>query len=364
MARQLSRDLLLGFAVPAFLLLGLKLASAAERENESYWGRIRPAIVGDLDRDGAAAVQSYVKELTAEQLIVAGRQCGEEIETEGPEKYESAVYMFAFFVMYYPMHTGNGGIEPILSEIADNGRPVSWRAFLVECLRNDEWRNLLTTDQRFLVIEQMCRILEGLVGERRLQYEACETARSVLAFLERRNYMGEGTVAARMKNGANLRELADEIKGGRTAVSADFHRAQKRLFASYDRYARALVRIVLESDLASISSGFEVRILRSLRDCLGQPIEFLLGARGALEHCIRNYQDFDDDNWHYLAKVAYEDLGMPDAAIITGQMLNEVERRFGGEADQRKVRRAYTDKIDGLKKLLNAKEEVGNERTE
>lgn len=136
------------------------LCARSIQAEEPYWPNIKNllAAVQADDQKNARAAEEYLRSLSSAQLIVAGRQCSQEIETSlaaahmSPDDADMVGMALRFFDKCYSIQVGNQrNLDLILAEIADNQQSVFWRWNLVRFL--GEWP--LTAPQRFHVIDRL-----------------------------------------------------------------------------------------------------------------------------------------------------------------------------------------------------------------
>jgi len=258
----------------------------------------------------------YLDSLTAEQLIIAGRQCAIEADKLCPESVfcEKTDYLMAFFYMEYPKKDGLKNLEPLFKEIEDKTQTNFWRASLIDFLGHQRRTKLLTDKQLYTVVDKICTVLVEKTEHYGLRFEASQTIRHILRTLERRN------------------------------SSSDYD-ARIKTLGYYEQYAQKLLEVFQES---SINPTLRKEVLGGLCLCLGKPVESNTQIYSVLENAVRNYQNYDESNWRHLASIGMNTIRLPDANSIAASMIDEIRNRFDAEEDKQKKFHLRTN-LDSLK---------------
>ena len=85
-----------------------------------------------------------------------------------------------------------------------------------------------------------------------------------------------------------------------------------------------------------INKLFRAELLRGLSFCLEKPIESNLQVYNTLECAARNYRDYDEYNWQYLASIAMNKIYLPDANNIVINMISDIKVKLKTEEGKKK----------------------------
>ena len=123
-------------AVIGAMVVSAAMASPSLAQAD-YWHKIEKAIVdAGQSPEAARNTDVYIRSLSREQLILAGRQCSiVMMEKYAPDKWDEAEVSLSFFFEYFPVSDDAlVNLTPIWRELHDNGAPLFWRRALVYLL--------------------------------------------------------------------------------------------------------------------------------------------------------------------------------------------------------------------------------------
>ncbi len=153
----------------AMLLVFCMMGVHARQDGQAdYWGQIK-AHMAEVNKapyhgaPGAEAFVAYMDSLSADQMIVAGRQASAEVGARFPaDQWPRASMALLFFYQYYPQTTDNlRDTEPLRRDIEDASQPPFWRWFLTDMLtRAWDQEGRLADDQRRQVSESLMRLYQ------------------------------------------------------------------------------------------------------------------------------------------------------------------------------------------------------------
>jgi len=206
--------------IAAFVLvLGALAVRAAEEPQLNYWSQIKEHMA-EVNKapfhgaPGAEAFVAYMDSLSAEQMILAGRQASAEVGTRFPaDQWPMASMSLAFFYQYYPLKSDNlREIGPLLTETEDANQPPFWRWFLSDMLtRSWDREGRLSDEQRRQVSETLMRISQQPDAPASVLAEATRGVPRLLASMQKALpplKEGEGPGEARQRLSAVSQEYA------------------------------------------------------------------------------------------------------------------------------------------------------------
>ena len=307
--------------IPINLVLLLAVSIATAQEN--CWQEFKSA----SDKKG------YIDKLTLDQLVLIGQKCSDEVGMECPDTVfcERNTGVLMFFFDAYKQKGGLKNLTPLFQEIENKAQTNFWRASVIECLGDDDWLELIESEQLYYVLDRMFVVMSDKTEHPRLRYEALKTAKNVLDQLESNNLLAESVIQKRLQSGGKLKTLRKDVIDGKLILSNDYNQSQEKTAKYYDKYVRALLPMLNESELKSI---LQRGVLRGLKTSLGQRREHTAQVRNALENAVRNYHKFDKEYWGYLGQIGYEELQLSDSNEITQKMLTELQNELEIEKDK------------------------------
>lgn len=290
---------------------------------EDYWVRIRTLLNEAKTREDAEAARNYVESLTAEQLIIAGRQCGHEIQEgidAGRPGAGEGVIALAFFWEAYPRAADNlRDVDPLLREICDRNRPAVWRAELARSLLavgdDDELGTPLTNEQR----QQVFASLEPILGD---STDCLRVRNAIPLSLARmlsamyKDYSGAARCAApdqRLQSENSLKELSGRI----------------------ERYVENTLVIFHDPTTPTAPYPFRQRVLESALICNRENLPGSARVKDVVLGALARYQQYPQALWPQLAWAAIEDFHDPSAQDVLEEMIGEASN-----ADRNSVKKS------------------------
>jgi hypothetical protein len=122
----------------------------------NYWQEIRNI----LEDSNSRKYREYFNELSADELIIAGRQCSKELqEITKPEDWDMVGSMaLSFFYENYPTKTNSlEDISPLINELKDKTQLPFWRRMLLHIL-GGSWSSNLNVQNRISTAKIMYEI--------------------------------------------------------------------------------------------------------------------------------------------------------------------------------------------------------------
>ena len=327
-----------------YLLVMLGVTSVLSAKT-THWETIRSYLLEGTS-DAYKKLDSYVKSLDADELIIAGKQCSVAGDTLCPDSIfcEETLYMLAFFYQEYPKRDSMASIDHILDEIVDKKQTNFWRASLIDFLGNDDWLSLLSSEQQYSAVDKLLAIIPGTNEDPWLRYEAIKTTDKILEYIEKSSLLAEPNIQEKMKKGHSLEQLRKEVYHGNIKLSESCKKACTIALRVRSKFINKLLIILKEQNLhRAIQRG----ILTNLKDSLSKPMQPASEVQKSLENAVRNYKKCDKFLWHYLARIGYENLRMSDIPQITEKMLDDMQNELKAEKEKGKKCRIKSE-IDSL----------------
>ena len=180
------------FSKISFLFLAICIVAHGTDVNAKtetkYWSTIKKLMV-EMDKTkgreakeaAATKYKEYIGSLSTEQLIITGREASQEADTICPETIfcERNVGSLMFVLYEYFQKDGLENIESLFNEIEDKNQTNFWRATLIEFLREDDWSDLLKSEQLYSIIDKIAMVISDKNEHPRLRYEASNTTRYI-----------------------------------------------------------------------------------------------------------------------------------------------------------------------------------------
>lgn len=307
------------FLFTTFLLVSSVSVNASEK---NYWQVIKQ-FMQDGTREARTKYREYIDTFTAEQLIIAGRQCSAEADRICPETVfcEGTNYLLAFFYLEYPKKGGLKNLDLVLKEIEDKGQTNFWRASLIDFLGHARRTKLLTVEQLCKTLGKMQKTL-GDKGEHYwLRSEASQTIRHILSVMEKRNLLAEPIIKNKLKDGKKLTELRKAVAEGTIVLSDRYKAARIKTLQYYNEYAQRLLTILKESDRKAPLQSEAFSVLASLWS--GKAITAKAQIAETLGSVIRDYEKHDESLWRIFLSVGFKDLQLHDAGEIGKRMVKD-----------------------------------------
>jgi len=298
----------------AGLAVGLAWCTLAASAEENYWAKIHNLLEKANTREAAEAARKYVQSLNSDQLLIAGRQCGRElqdaIDSGQPGAGDGAI-AFGFFSESYPRATNDlRDIGPILQEIRDKTQPAIWRSELIGILLGRRWDAKLNNHQRNQVFECLEEVLndktDGVRGKIPLRL-----AHLLLGMFK--DYRGA------LRSNTQDKQAEKELEAFAEQVGKYFENNRKLL-----------------SDVATPSTLRE-KLLAGMMVCYKESLPGSGSAKDIVIQAVTNYRDYPESLWPQLAAYAVDDLHMANVDTILDQMISQaVDTTIGGKIQVQK----------------------------
>jgi len=300
-----------GLVVVQVLCMGLAVAAyCAEQEQ---WQRLSD-LMGAITRNPAGAerqaavreYEQYLENLTVDQLVLAGRQMGRHVEQNlDRARWFEAGWALHWLYESYPRKSGNLHVlQPLLTELGDNGQPEFWRWALIQLL-TVEWD--LPEDVRMDVLQTLSRLGADLKAPDGLRQQALVGAPAL------------------------LRTIKPVAPGEQDEERLAFQRQVEETASAFVRTASGV--------LGDEKAPADVRraALTALAKCHRLDLPLKAQIEAVLADAVARYKSFPEAAWPDLAAVAAKTLQAPDAPKTVERMLaaasdEQVQRRLNGLA--------------------------------
>jgi hypothetical protein len=313
------------------LVLGISIPVKAEEKN--YWKPIRDAWESQKsDPNIGLKTQEYIKSLSPEQLMMAGRQCAEEFNSEFHRNgfVEGTGFLIGFFIYQYPKTAGLEDLRPIFKDIEDPNQTDMWRSTLIHAFGVD-WSQKLSDAQLCEVVNTIDKILESKNIYYRVINEAIYTTKATLREIENR----------------------DEIKmsSANDVNVSNQEKKSKEIAEYYTRFSRRLLDIYSEPNL---NPDLQMVSFALMRDILDKPVKTKIEVKNALADAVRNYERYDVKTWRLLSQIGIEKLQMPDGNEIAKAMTDKLEIRINNEPNNI-TKRPLQSELESIKRCTKTK---------
>ncbi|NQU23712.1 MAG: hypothetical protein HQ567_20715 [Candidatus Nealsonbacteria bacterium] len=291
------------------LIVGLAWCARSAPAEEGHWAKIRAfleeyeeAKTPEARKAVAEAAEKYLKSLTAEQLIVAGRQCAREVENDPKDpRHEGAIAMGFFYVRYPPAADDLRDISPILQEIRDKTQPALWRRQLIGfLLTSSKWSAKLNNDQR----QQVFDCVETILNDK---------ADSIYVRSKIPTRLSRTLLKMYKDYGDASQDDAQDNQTEREKTLKEFtERVGKYLENNLKLFSDPTTPLTLRQ-----------RLLIGAVFCYQQSIPGSGGTKEIVLQAFANYRDYPEGLWQQLARYAMEDFHVTNADDVLDQMIRE-----------------------------------------
>ena len=292
------------------LIVGLTSCAPPAPPEEGHWAKIRTflkeydveAQTPEARKAVSEAGDKYLKSLSAEQLIVAGRQCARElqraIDTGRPSAGEGVIG-FGFFSQYYPPAADDlRDIGSIRQEIQDKTQPPVWRSELIGMLLGRRWDAKLTSIQRQQVFDCVERILNDKTDSIYIRERIPTRLARILSKMHK--------------------EYVDAARNAPPHQQAGRQKTLREFTERVGRYVENSLKWFSDPTTPLRLRG---RLLAGARICYRDGVPGSGGVKDVVVQAFTDYQDYPESLWPELARYAMEDFQVPNANEILEQMI-------------------------------------------
>lgn len=270
---------------------------------QDYWTPIRKFLLQEeRTPEASEAAEKYVKFLTGEQLILAGRQCAREVENDPKDPHHEGLIGLGFFYQYYPSAADNlRDISPLLQEIKDKRQSPLWRGQLISfLLTSRKWTAQIGNDQR----QQVFDCVENILNDK------------------------TDSIYVRNKIPTRLARTLSEMHKDYSDASRDDVQDKPAERKKKLKQFRERVGKYLEDNLKLFSDPttpvpLRQRLLAGAVICYQQGVPGSGGAKEIVLQAFANYRHYPEGLWPQLARYAMEDFHVANADDVLDQMIRE-----------------------------------------
>jgi hypothetical protein len=233
----------------------------------NHWQVLKQYMIEDTPEAGAK-FKDYIEALSTDELIIAARQCSDEMQTSiDPNDWDVAVGNLGFFYMEYPKKTNNlKDISSLLKDLKDRSQSIFWRRAIMELLEGSLWHGKLNEKQRFDSAKIMYEIYSDDSEHMLLKPKAIRNSTQLLRSVYSANLEDDPNTAIK----ANEKILAEISRAITTQISMFSNKTtdpaiQESIIVVWARYN--------ESNLAPLQ------------------------VQQTLSNAVDNYKDYDERLW-------------------------------------------------------------------
>ncbi len=309
---------------------------------DEYWKYIKQ-LLKENTPIAEADFKGYMEYLSADQLLIAARQCSKDIEQNKPEHWEEASMALGFFYEYYPRKTNNlRSVKPLLDDLRNKQQNVCWRYCIMHLL--DAWDEELGMLQSLHSANVMKAILKDASEPSILRVKAAIESGELYRKVHNNNLRQDPKVKRLIENGGKYNDVLRDAKSGKVKLAGRTIEANEKIEASFAELIQPQIEMFSEPNIPVDTRLNLIGSLVKLReyDSSGR-------IKQAMSEALRNYKDYEERLWFYLARinVVYFD-NEEEARSILQQMIDEVKSeherevnliRFKKKLDKGEVRR-------------------------
>ena len=266
----------------------------------------------------------YMESLTAEELLIAARQCSAEMESSVPsERWDMASIALGFFYEHYPRKTNNvEGISPLLNDLKDKSQPIFWRRYIMNKL-GGSWPGELDAEQSLNASKIVYKIYSDDLESLLLKPKAIRNSTELLVRAYYINLQKDPNfkqfTTKHQKMGT--RELVNAVRAGNVKLLQQTIEANEKVLAEINKAITKQLSLLSRKQVdASIKTSIIVAFAR-YHECHLDPPQ----VSQALANAINDYKNYDKELWYLLARTNVIVFGNQNAGIKLQEMIDEDE---------------------------------------
>lgn len=288
-----------------------------------YW-QVLKKFAMESDGQENKPYREYVESLTAEELLIAARQCSAEMESlVAPKNWDMATINLGFFYQYYPRKTNNlEDISPLLNDLKDKSQSIYWRRFIMHML-GGSWSGKLSVEQSLNAAKIMCKIYsddsEGLL----LKPKAIRNSNELLMHAYSKNLRSDPNVKQFITKHQKMRtrKLFNAVRTDNVKLTQQTIKANEKVLAEVNKSITTQLNLFSKKQVnASLKTSIIVALARYHEYHLDPP-----QVSQALANAINNYKNYNKGLWYLLARTNVIVFGNKNAGIKLQEMINEDE---------------------------------------
>ena len=275
-------------------------------------------------KEVAKEYRKYLDSLTAEQLIVAARQCSVEVEQHNtnPEEWDMASMALAFFWQYYPLKTNNlEDISPLLDDLKDKSQSPFWRNAIMQLL-GVEWHRELRDkpELRLDAAYAMNAILTDTSEPIFLRVKAARESGKFFRRAHKWNLSRDIEINRLIEKGRKYSDVIKDAEIGKVMVASETVEKNKQIEAAIAKSIKAQINIFSEPNLPAYLGLNLIGSLKELRgfDETGQ-------IKEAMSNALQNYRNYDEYLWRYLVRTNVVYFDNKDVNPVLEKMIEDVK---------------------------------------
>jgi hypothetical protein len=269
-----------------------------------------------------AQFKEYIKSLSSNELIIAGRQCSVEMESSiDPKDWDMAAGNLGFFCQYYPLKTNDlKDISPLLTDLKNRTQSVFWRRALMYMI--ESWSRKLSVEQGLDAAKVMYKIYSDDSENLLLKPKAVRSSAGLLMHaysVNLRSDSGVKQIAELQK--MRTEELVGAIQSGKVPLSQQTIEANEKVLAEINKSIATQL---------SLFSGQQVdnSLKTQIVVAWGRYREYNLAppeVSQTLANAVNNYKQYDEKLWQLLVRTNIEHFGNQGASVKLQGMIDEAK---------------------------------------
>ncbi|MDD5327668.1 MAG: hypothetical protein PHY02_07635 [Phycisphaerae bacterium] len=308
------------------VLIFVFVCSVEASSQRNYWQEIKKL----NEQADSNAYRDYFAKLSADELIIAARQCSEELqEVTQPEDWEMVGSMaLSFFYEYYPQKTnGLEDISPLIAEFKNKSQSPFWRRALMHML-SGSWQEKLSIKQSLTVAKVTCDIFSDHSEQTILRSKAIGSSTLLLRYAYQKNIMND-TEARKVidNNDYDFQKLKDAVQSGQIKMTAESKKINGNILLE--------VRKSINSELELFSdSQVDIKLQQAIIVSFDRYHQYGLDTsevKTALVNALDNYKRYDEKLWNLLIKTNVESFGNRNASGKLQDMIDEAKDKTNKE---------------------------------
>jgi len=299
------------------------------KPDENYWEVMKEAMEADYSkatpREAKAAARKwdkYIKSLTAEELLIAGRQCSVVVQQHArQEQWAQAVIGLWMPLQYYPAKTNNlQDVTPLVAELQDKSSPPFWRYGLM-ALMWEMWsqNGPLTTEQLLKAADAMRQIVPDKSEPLMVRIQAAKKSERILRRCHAANLKNDPELKKCIAQGRKYEDAVRDAVEGRIVPAGETVKRNTIIQAALVELIDAHLGLLNEPNLPVIEGtnliGSACRLANY--DAQGK-------IYAAMKDALRNYKNYNEHLWWHLVYANATWFENPEAESLLVEMIDTV----------------------------------------
>jgi len=287
-----------------------------------YWQVIKKFL---LESTGGENKQfrEYMESLTAEELLIAAKQCSMEMESSvSPEDWDVATGNLGFFYQYYPLKTDDlEDISPLLNNLKDKSQSIYWRRYIMHIL-GGSWSGKPSGEQSLAAAKIMYEIYSNDSESSLLKPKAIRSSTRLLRYAYSVNLRNDPNVKQFTKQQRmRTRELVNAIRANNIKLSQQTIKANEKVLSEINKSIAAQLNLFSNQQVDnSLKTEIIVVWARYHEYDLDSP-----EVSQTLANAVNNYKQYNEKVWHILLKTNIEVFDNQNATTKLQDIINNVQ---------------------------------------